>query len=320
MDSFDVPILFLTFNRLDTTIQVFEKIRFVKPTKLYLASDGPRVNKTGENEIVDDIRKWIIKNIDWQCEIKTLFRNENLGCKIAVSNAIDWFFKSEEFGIILEDDVVPNKSFFWFCREMLIKYQNDERIMMIGGTNYFLETSQNNEDYFFSKQYAIWGWATWKRAWSLYDVDIKTWRREIKPEQLDYFTPLKSVVKYWTYNFDLIQNKKIDTWDIQWVYTCLTNYGLTIIPHKNLITNIGLDGAHADGSITDSHFLKTFEFSKHESFTSPEGIFPSSNYDLSLHLKKTVPAYRNIFLIELIKSVGIYEKLRSIKRLLKKQR
>ena len=131
-----VPVLFLVFNRFDTTKKVFEEIKRVKPKKLFISSDGPRKDKRKEKEVVEIIRKYLLDEIDWNCEVKTLFRNKNLGCKKAVSFAIDWFFKNVEEGIILEDDTIPNQDFFIFCEKLLEKYKEDERIMHISGNNF----------------------------------------------------------------------------------------------------------------------------------------------------------------------------------------
>ena len=117
--SLNTAVLFLVFNRLDTSKQVFQAISQAKPPRLYVAADGARVSKEGESEKVQAVRDYIMQNIDWKCEVKTLFRDENLGCKYAVSGAITWFFQNEEQGIILEDDCLPNQSFFWFCEELL---------------------------------------------------------------------------------------------------------------------------------------------------------------------------------------------------------
>ena len=121
----NTAVLFLVFNRLDTTKQVFEAIQQAKPPRLYVAADGARELKEGEAEIVKAVREFVIQNIDWECEVKTLFREQNHGCKMAVSGAIDWFFANEEKGIILEDDCLPSQSFFWFCEELLYKYKDD---------------------------------------------------------------------------------------------------------------------------------------------------------------------------------------------------
>ena len=127
------PVLFIVFNRLDKTRQVFEAIRQARPPFLYIASDGARFNKEGELEKVQAVRDFIIQNIDWKCEVKTLFRKKNLGCKYAVSGAISWFFNNVDQGIILEDDCLPSKSFFWYCEELLEKYKHDNSIYLISG-------------------------------------------------------------------------------------------------------------------------------------------------------------------------------------------
>ncbi|MFP4332877.1 MAG: hypothetical protein ACLFQJ_06210, partial [Campylobacterales bacterium] len=137
-------VLFLVFNRLDTTKQVFEAIRQAKPPRLYVAADGAREAKEGEDQKVKAIREYILQHIDWDCEVKTLFREKNLGCKIAVSSAITWFFENEEMGIILEDDCLPSQSFFWFCEELLERYKDDMRIMMVSGYNKVQRYNQQN--------------------------------------------------------------------------------------------------------------------------------------------------------------------------------
>ena len=162
------PVLFLVFNRPDTTKQVFEAIRQAQPPRLYIASDGHRSDREGEWEKVKTVRDYVVNNIDWDCEVKTLFREKNLGCRIAVSTAISWFFENEEQGIILEDDCFPDQSFFPFCEELLWKYQDDKRIMMITGTNSLGTWKSELQSYHFSIYGSIWGWATWKRAWNLY--------------------------------------------------------------------------------------------------------------------------------------------------------
>ena len=128
-------ILFLIFNRPDTTQRVFNEIRRVKPTKLFVAADGPRKNKEGETERCQAARD-IINQVDWDCDLHKLFRDKNLGCKMAVSSAINWFFENVEEGIILEDDCLPHPTFFRFCQELLGKYRDDERVMVISGDNF----------------------------------------------------------------------------------------------------------------------------------------------------------------------------------------
>jgi hypothetical protein len=158
LSQFNTPILFMIFNRPDTTRVVFEEIRKIKPTLLYISGDGPREDRQGEKELVDEARK-IATAIDWPCEVKTLFQEKNLGCKYAPSQAITWFFNQVEEGIIIEDDCVPHPDFWRFCEELLAKYRTDERVMMITGDNFQNGNShfKPQESYYFSGIPSIWG-------------------------------------------------------------------------------------------------------------------------------------------------------------------
>jgi len=238
--SLRTAVLFLVFNRLNTTIRVFESIRHAKPPRLYIGSDGPRCDHERDAEAIIKIRSYILEHIDWPCEVRTLFREKNLGCKMAVSDAISWFFRHEEMGIVLEDDCLPQSDFFKFCQELLVRYRDDSRIMMISGTNMV----QNNNDeysYFFSKYPHIWGWASWSRVWKRYDVNIKLWP-EIKRSR--HFTDLfesKNEKQFWFKLFNNIYSNKIDTWDAQVSFLFFMNNALTIFPKANFISNIGFD-------------------------------------------------------------------------------
>ena len=160
--EFTTPILYLAFNRLDLVKRTFAQIQKVKPTKVFIACDGPRTEK--EKGETDGVRKWILENINWECEVKTLFRKKNLGCRLASNGAIDWFFKSVKEGIVLEDDDLANESFFKFCEEMLEKYRNEKKVMSISGYN-FIRNLRIKESYYFSKYFECWGFALWKRSW-----------------------------------------------------------------------------------------------------------------------------------------------------------
>jgi hypothetical protein len=251
-DSFTPPqplntaVLFLVFNRLDVTQQVFSAIREAKPPRLYIAADGAREAKAGEAEKVIAVRDFILKNIDWECEIKTLFREENLGCKYAVSGAITWFFENEEMGIILEDDCLPSQSFFWFCEELLERYKDDLRVWHISGDNFQEGTNRGDGDYYFSKYNHIWGWASWANRWQSYDVNMESYKLFDSSSQLLNVFNNKKSQKYWADVFFKVSDGQIDTWDYQWVYTTISNSGLSILPNKNLISNIGFgpDATH----------------------------------------------------------------------------
>ncbi|MCI5150489.1 MAG: glycosyltransferase family 2 protein [Candidatus Electrothrix sp. MAN1_4] len=245
------PVLFLVYKRPDTTRQVFEAIRQARPPRLYVAADGPRKDVPGQAEKVQQVRDIVLKGVDWDCEVKTLFREENLGCKYGVSGGIDWFFENEEEGIILEDDTLPSQSFFWFCQELLERYRDDKRIFVISGDNF--QEGQDcsmGDSYYFSCFNHCWGWATFKRAWEHFDVDMKQWPEVQKKGCLKYIWSDKSALSYWTNIFQSVYENKVDTWDYYWTFSCWLQNGLTILPNVNLVQNIGfgMDATHTTTS------------------------------------------------------------------------
>ena len=241
---FKTPVLLLVFNRPEETKQVFEAIRERAPAFLYIAADGPRPASPGEKELCDEVRK-IVLAIDWPCEVKQLFRTENAGCKKAVSEAITWFFSNVEQGIILEDDCVPDQTFFKYCEALLEKYRDDENIISISGTNLGY-TFSGDQSYGFSRFMNMWGWATWRRSARLIDYDMKGWRSKWSKNWFLYRslqTALLPIdynwIKYWKNYFNLTASGRIDTWDYQWIFTQLQYRKLSVFPSKNLVKNIG---------------------------------------------------------------------------------
>jgi hypothetical protein len=253
----NTPILFLVFNRLETTKQVFAQIRKVEPRQLFIGSDGTRTNKEGEADKVQAVRQYILENINWNCEVKTLFREENLGCGKAVSEAITWFFDHVEQGIILEDDTLPDLSFFPFCEELLEKYKDDKRFCQIGGNNFNI-TLSFSYSYFFTKYVSIWGWATWGRAWRNYDFDMKMMKEMPKDMFYSFFPTQEAAYRYALLN-DFAEKRNYDTWDYQWFFCNLLNNALTILPTQNLITNLGFgeDATHTTNPNSPHYKLKT---------------------------------------------------------------
>jgi hypothetical protein len=234
-----VPILFLVFNRPDLVEQSFARIRDARPAQLFIAADGPRPDREGEAELCSQCRE-IVDCIDWDCEVKTLFRDSNLGCRIAVSEAITWFFEHVEEGIVLEDDCVAEPSFFRFCSELLELYRYDNRIMCITGNNFQNGIIRGAASYYFSIYNHCWGWATWRRAWQLYDCEMKRWTELKSSDFLSGFLQQR-VAEYWTREFDSILSGCSHVWDYQWELTCWSNSGLTATPNVNLVSNIGFD-------------------------------------------------------------------------------
>jgi hypothetical protein len=279
--SLSTPILFLVFARPDVTKSVFDAIRAARPQRLYVAADGPRVGKEGEASRCEETRR-IATNVDWPCEVKTLFRDENLGCGSAVSQAITWFFTYETEGIILEDDCLPAQSFFPFCSEILERYRHDKRVMEIGGNNFLDPGDRENEySYIFSNNNYIWGWATWKRVWDLYEYD-PTRFREIKRKH--YLKNLFHSIYEWHYfkwEFDrvFVPGRK-SVWSYQLEFIRRINSGLTVVPGKNLVINVGFgEGAtHTDKKdrMDFKWVLEEIEFPlKH-----PEYILPDKQRDI----------------------------------------
>lgn len=246
---FETPILFIIFNRPETTETVFEQIKKIKPKYLYVAADGPRLDKEGETELCNKTRA-IIKDINWSCEVKTLFREKNLGCGTAVSEAITWFFDNVEQGIILEDDCLPDLSFFIFCETLLEKYKDDERVSTIGATNYQLENN-TDKSYYFSIYSHVWGWATWRRTWNLYNYTITDYKKGI----IDRNFKTQKERNYW---HSIFSNTKrittLNTWDYQLQYLNFKNNMISIISSVCLVKNIGhYNGTHILEEVPSFH-------------------------------------------------------------------
>ncbi|MEX0598666.1 MAG: hypothetical protein WD512_19440 [Candidatus Paceibacterota bacterium] len=241
-------VLFLVFNRPDTTKQVFEKIREARPPRLYVTADGPRKNKEGDAEKCERVRE-IATTVDWDCEVKTLFRDENLGCKMAVSGGIDWFFENEEMGIILEDDCLPNKSFFKFCEKLLYKYEDVQQVMTISGNN-FQPKRRTENSYYFSKYMHCWGWASWRRAWGHFDLEMSEWQSLKKQNFLSNLFSNNKAQKYWQNIFNRVFEGEIDSWAYIWQYSIWKEKGVNILPEENLVSNIGFgeEGTHTSDS------------------------------------------------------------------------
>jgi hypothetical protein len=256
-DTFTPPtplqtaVLFLVFNRPDTTAQVFAAIRQAKPPRLYVAADGAREWYEGEADKVAKVRE-IATTVDWPCEVKTLFREENLGCKTAVSGAITWFFEHEEQGIILEDDCVPHPDFFCFCNELLNYYADDERVSVITGNNFQNGRRRGDAAYYFSKYPHCWGWATWRRVWELYRGNIPFWSEWKTSADWRKKNVNKHEWQYWNGIFDRVHAGKIDSWAYPWAASLWYHGGLTATPNVNLVSNIGFGSESTHTTSTDS--------------------------------------------------------------------
>ncbi len=239
MSSFEVPILILIFNRKEKTRTLFEKMREIKPKQLFISADGPREEKQGEKEKCRATRA-ILEDIDWDCEVKKLYRDKNLGCKNAVYGGISWFFEHVEQGIILEDDCIPDNSFFLFCEILLEKYKDNPRIAHITAHNP-IHRSNDTNSYFFSKQVLVWGWATWRDSWRQMDIEMENLEDFVMQGRLEEYSSYKPARKYILDKWQSVRNGTLNSWAYPWAFSCFLNDSLAIIPSHNLINNIGFD-------------------------------------------------------------------------------
>ncbi|MES9876487.1 MAG: hypothetical protein ABW162_10035 [Candidatus Sedimenticola sp. PURPLELP] len=307
------PVLFLLFNRPEQTSRVFEAIRAAKPPRLYVAADGPRPGNHIDLDKCSEVRN-IIDCVDWNCEVFTLFRDQNLGCKVSVSSAISWFFAHEEAGIILEDDCLPSSSWFNFAEEMLELHKDNSQVMCISGTYFRRESKNSQYSYYYSIYPHCWGWATWRRAWDCYDENMTAWNslkntkwlKEIGNRSWQFHA-------YWTELFNQTHEGNIDTWDYQWVYSCWLKKGLTVIPRKNLVRNIGFgpDATHTrDGNSTVSNLpLLEIEFPLRHPSSITQDIdtdkwdnryrYEITTWNYTKHLLKKIPLLKKS--VQLIK-------------------
>jgi len=276
------PVAFFIFNRPRETRRIFEEIAKAKPKILLVIADGPRPNVIDEDKNVFLTRE-IIKNINWDCELLTNFSNVNLGCKVRVSSGIDWLFEKVEEAIILEDDCLPEPSFFQFCQELLERYRYDSRIGMISGDNFQFGYRLNDDSYYFSNISHIWGWATWRSRWqSDYDVSMKHWPKERDENRVSDWTAIKSEQNSLIRNFEKTYQGKIDTWDHQWNF-CSRLYGrVSVMPNVNLISNIGF-GTGATHTIMDSELANMTLEEMQFPLKHPVGIYASTIMDGRFH-------------------------------------
>lgn len=273
------PVAFIIFNRPDTTERVFTEIAKAKPPKLLVVGDGPRANRLGEAEKVAATRA-IVKRVDWDCEVLTHFSEVNLGCKRRVSSGIDWVFEQVEEAIILEDDCLPDPTFFRFCQELLERYRHDQRIGMISGDNFQFGNRRNDDSYYFSKYVHIWGWASWRDRWAnSYDVAMSRWPR-IRDEA--WLTDMAGNVReavFWHKVFERVYRGEIDTWDYQWVFANWVEGRMTILPSVNMISNIGFDG-NATHTTGDSDLANLARCPIGFPLKHPPGVFKNVQADM----------------------------------------
>jgi hypothetical protein len=237
------PVALIVFNRPDVTERVFAEVARARPAKLLVVADGPRPDRPGEAEACRAARA-VVGRVDWPCEVLTDFAETNMGCRRRVASGITWVFEQVEEAIILEDDCVPHPTFFPFCEELLARFRADERVSMICGSNFLHGRAHTGDSYFFSRYGHIWGWASWRRAWRNYDVEMREWPGLRETSWLSDILGDPLAAEYWRARFDATHARGFDTWDYQWFFSWWAQNCLSVVPRTNLVTNIGFgDGA-----------------------------------------------------------------------------
>jgi hypothetical protein len=292
-EALQTPVAFFVFRRPETTRRVFDAISRARPVKLLLVADGPRRDREGEADICRQVRE-LVARIDWPCEVFKNFADFNLGCQERMISGLDWVFSLVEEAIILEDDCLPNSSFFPFCQELLERYRDDSRVASISGTNLVEKYLNSNASYFFSQLGGNWGWATWRHEWQRFDRYIRDWPSLRKEKILDEIFDQPSTVAYWTKIFDtMYQNSGPSAWDYQWLYAHLKNNGLTIIPSTNLVSNIGFGPSATHTVGVDLRFtppVRSIKFPlKH-----PSCLIPLRSMDRRIQDLCSVPLFQRI--------------------------
>lgn len=266
-EQLNTPVALIFFTRYDTFEKVFAEVRKAKPKELFLIQDGPRENHSNDLENIEKCRK-IAENIDWDCKVYKNYSETNLGCGRRPASGISWVFEHTDRVIILEDDCIPCETFFPYCEEMLERYKDDERISYISGLNHFEEWDCDKFSYFFTKTGAIWGWATWKRAWARYDYYVNAINNTYTKKMLLYQFCDKYAgerrIKTWEETYiDLKNNKKLSFWDAQWGIVKFSQSQFVIVPKYNQIHNIGVgaSSSHAQNvNYTKYKKYKNFVF------------------------------------------------------------
>ena len=249
MTDINSPIVLIIFKRPDTTERVFEAIRQARPTKLFVIADGPRADRPGEAEKCAAARA-VIDRVDWDCEVIKNYSEINLGCGKRVASGLDWVFEQVEEAIILEDDCLPDPSFFQFCEELLEKHSYDHRICTISAQGFAKGHHREDYSYYFSRYNHSWGWATWRRAWKSFDFEMSHWKQVHQQQILSDILQDHYAVEAWTKIFESTYSGHVDTWDYQWMLSCWLQNSLSIHPICNLVTNIGdgIDATHTNAS------------------------------------------------------------------------
>jgi hypothetical protein len=282
----NTPVAFLIFNRPDTTARVFAEIARARPPRLLIVADGPRPDRQGEAEQCAAARA-IVAQVDWDCQVSQNYADSNLGCKSRVSSGLDWVFQNVEEAIVLEDDCLPHPSFFRYCEELLGRYRHDSQVMQICGLNAIHGQQNSPYSYYFSRFGPIWGWASWRRAWKYYDVEMNLWPTVKQDQAYHLFCDSDKEVAWRLELYDRVYQGKIDTWDYQWGFAKMVRSGLSVVPDGNLISNLGFGGDSTHTANPDAPLARLQHKGVEFPLNHPPYICRNVNFD-QLYLKSMI--------------------------------
>jgi hypothetical protein len=234
------PVVLIIFRRPEKTQKLLNIIREIQPKQLFVIADAPRSHKLGEAEKCEKTRA-IMDTIDWDCQVYKNYSEQNLGSFKRIPTGLNWVFSQVEEAIILEDDCLPEKTFFPFCEELLEHYRHDQRVMTISGNNFQFGRQTTSDSYYFSRYSHSWGWATWRRAWQYFDMNMTHWPRVKEKNLLNFILEDRRTRQYWEKIFQDVFDSQIVAWDYRWTFACWLQNALTILPSRNLVSNIGFD-------------------------------------------------------------------------------
>ena len=273
----NTPVAFIIFNRPEVTERVFRVITQAQPRVLLVIADGPR-NK--EESAKCERTREIVKRVDWPCDVRTNFAEKNLGLRQRVGSGLSWVFSEVEEAIILEDDCLPDLSFFPFCEELLARYRDDERVFLVTGTNPCAEQSPKDYSYHFSKYGSIWGWASWRRAWRYFDDEMRGWPEFKARAMLRGIFDDPDEIEYWTNSFERMHQRGGNSWAFQWFFARLSQSGLSAVSNVNLVSNVGFD---ADATNTKSaEAIGNLATQKLDTLRHPPFLVPQRDVDVRL--------------------------------------
>ena len=234
------PVTMLVFNRPGKTRRVLEAVAAAQPSLLLVVADGPRPDRPEDVRACSETRA-LFDRLTWPCEVRTDFADVNLGCRQRILSGLDWVFSQVPECIVLEDDCVPEPSFFPYCEEMLERYRDDARVHMVRGGHFFGERRTGRHSYHFSRWYHIWGWATWARAWQCTDPEMRRWPELRDSEWLPERLALPGMVDMARDTFDNAYHGRVTTWEYHFTFGGWLRDALAVCPERNLVTNIGFD-------------------------------------------------------------------------------